>query len=307
MPENLAPEMEERIRELCSKISVAHNLDEDIRRELYSHMEDKLLGYLSGAEKVTKEDAFILVREHFGKTSVIQNLLLETHAMEARTSFLRRLGAITAASLASAGIGAFLLLLIGIVSKNGIYGIITQYSIAWVHLLLPVFLLVGMLLYWRRKMSNGRQPWFYVVNIYYFIGIIISLAFMLVFIRLCFVNIAFSPMERLEWISVLQHVSNDFWPMIIPIFLQSILWLWWIESTSHKFKEMLIGALAWVGYYDINYLFGGVFNMRNTSPLQIIVTGACIFVLVACIAMGVYIFLSRLYTLRNKVIGTIVR
>ena len=100
MPEYISPETVERIRALCRQISVAHNLDDEIQRELFSHMEDKLLGYLSGEEKVTEEDAFILMREHFGKPEVIKSMLNETHGMQATVSLMRRLGAIAVASLA---------------------------------------------------------------------------------------------------------------------------------------------------------------------------------------------------------------
>lgn len=80
MDKSLSPETVERIRELCRKISVAHNLDEEIQRELFSHMESKLLAYLSGAEKLTEADALILVCEHFGNAENLKGLLRTVHA-----------------------------------------------------------------------------------------------------------------------------------------------------------------------------------------------------------------------------------
>jgi len=59
----ISPQVQERIEALCRQISVAHELDEDIRKELRGHLEDKLLAYLSGEERLTEQDAFILVRE----------------------------------------------------------------------------------------------------------------------------------------------------------------------------------------------------------------------------------------------------
>ena len=90
MPESISPETTESIRALCRQISVAHDLDDEIQRELFTHMEDKLLGYLSGEEKVTEKDAFILMREHFGDPVVIRELLRETHAIEVRVGFWRK-------------------------------------------------------------------------------------------------------------------------------------------------------------------------------------------------------------------------
>ena len=93
MDTDISPETTERIRALCRRISVAHDLDDEIQRELFSHMEDKLHGYLSGGEKVTEEDALILVREHFGKPEVVRGLFREVHAPETHLSLLRTTGA----------------------------------------------------------------------------------------------------------------------------------------------------------------------------------------------------------------------
>ena len=84
MAENISPETAEKIRALCSRISVANNLDQEIQEELYSHLEEKLLAYLSGKEKITEEDAFILVREHFGDPVKLKGLLRKVHKARGR-------------------------------------------------------------------------------------------------------------------------------------------------------------------------------------------------------------------------------
>ena len=66
MSVNISPETEDKISALCKKISVAHNLDEEIQKELRCHREDRLTGYLSGNEQLSEDDAFILVEKHFG-------------------------------------------------------------------------------------------------------------------------------------------------------------------------------------------------------------------------------------------------
>ncbi len=93
MDEPLEPRVEEKLRGLCKQLSVAHSLDEELREELFGHMEDKLLAYLSGEESVSSEDAFILVREHFGDSAVVRAMLREVHAQEAGVSLARRLTA----------------------------------------------------------------------------------------------------------------------------------------------------------------------------------------------------------------------
>ena len=39
---DLDSKIQGRLRELCQKITVAHDLDTEIQEELYGHMEDKL-------------------------------------------------------------------------------------------------------------------------------------------------------------------------------------------------------------------------------------------------------------------------
>jgi len=40
----LAPETLKRIRAFCDEIAVAHDIDPEVREELRSHVEDKMLG-----------------------------------------------------------------------------------------------------------------------------------------------------------------------------------------------------------------------------------------------------------------------
>jgi hypothetical protein len=84
MPENLSKKTADKIHTLCSQISVANDLDEEIQEELYSHLEEKLLAYLSGREIITEDDSFILVREHFGDPSNLKGLLKAVHTARGR-------------------------------------------------------------------------------------------------------------------------------------------------------------------------------------------------------------------------------
>ncbi len=65
---------QQRARELARTITVAHDLDPEIQEELYGHIEDKLLAYKNGEERITDEDAFILVREHFGNAKELKTM-----------------------------------------------------------------------------------------------------------------------------------------------------------------------------------------------------------------------------------------
>ena len=83
MPEDyISPEMSEKIQRFCRTISVTYNLDEDIQEELYGHIEDKMLGYLCGDEPLTEDDAFVLVRERFGDSASVRELLKSVHGVK---------------------------------------------------------------------------------------------------------------------------------------------------------------------------------------------------------------------------------
>lgn len=56
----------QKIRSVLLELSAQHGLDTEACTELCSHLEEKLADYLSGAVKITEDDAIILARSHFG-------------------------------------------------------------------------------------------------------------------------------------------------------------------------------------------------------------------------------------------------
>ena len=99
MPETIEPRITEKLHALCGRITVACELDTEIQEELYSHLEDKLLAYLSGAEKLTEADALILVREHFGNAENLKGLLRKVHAPERCIAYAGRFAGLPAARM----------------------------------------------------------------------------------------------------------------------------------------------------------------------------------------------------------------
>lgn len=88
MPESLPEPAVQRIRALCRELSARHVLDDEAREELCGHMEEKLLGYLSGQVKVTEEDAIFLVRAHFGDAGEIARQIRRERAGGSGDRFL---------------------------------------------------------------------------------------------------------------------------------------------------------------------------------------------------------------------------
>lgn len=91
MDSQLEPEIERRIRALCDEIAMAYDVNDNLREELCGHVEDKVLGYLSGEVPVSEDDAFMLAREHFGDRRRLKELLSEVHHEEATGALWRRM------------------------------------------------------------------------------------------------------------------------------------------------------------------------------------------------------------------------
>ena len=87
----ITPETQKHIRTLCDNIATAESLTPDLHDELYTHIEDKILGYLNNEETLSEADAFLLAREHFGDRAVVRDQLSQVHPVEVPHSFLRRL------------------------------------------------------------------------------------------------------------------------------------------------------------------------------------------------------------------------
>src|SRR5665647_2208639 len=102
MAEQMSAAAALRVKALCAKVAVAHSLDEQIRRELAGHMEDELLAYLTGRQRLSEDDALILVEKHFGDPAVVRGLFRNVHRVDSDVSMIRRLLGVAAVSGAAA-------------------------------------------------------------------------------------------------------------------------------------------------------------------------------------------------------------
>lgn len=285
MDKKLDAAVRERMRCLCRQISVAHGLDEEIRAELYTHMEDKLLGYLSGKEKITEDDAFILVQKHFGDPGIIKELFQGAHAIEAHVGFLRRLGVVAAASLLSGIIGMFLFVLMIKISpavlspsrfsilpvaiQAFIAVILPEAILSWI----PAIFMLGVLYHWKKRLINGYRPMFFSTRAGNFA--ILMLCLYLTANFLGHVRLA-DPMQMLY----LYHSSSGhhlyethlsdvllFGPMVLSAMLQCIIWLWWLDTRPRLFRTTVMGLSAWMGYYMVcNVMYHASYHIIGLSP-----------------------------------------
>jgi uncharacterized membrane protein YozB (DUF420 family) len=301
MDDKLSAEAEKRIRALCRKISVAHNLDEEIQAELYSHMEDKLFGYLSGEEKLTEEDAFILVREHFGDPAVIKGMFQEAHSLQSTTSLARRLGAVATASLGISCVVQLLVMFCGMYlsAREEMRKPVTEIIpvLDMVFMALPFLLLWSVLLVWKKGIDRGRKMWFYRV------GRNVFLLYMLIFLL-------FFLLEYSLFFGRSSHNGN--WDLLqhyfIPLLLQCPLWLWWCDRSPRQYRALLAGALAWAGYCILIGVIWSV-SVGDYMIMNPFITASLyfLFAFAALCVMGIYIALSNVHSIRQWFEGEVAR
>ncbi len=156
----LNDDTQQEARDLARKITVAHDLDPEIQEELYGHIEDKLLAYKSGEERVSDEDAFILVREHFGDVKVLKNMFQDTHVVAVQETMLRRLLVAVITTLACVQLAAWPAYVADVfvhwpntMPYSSYY---FRIAVTGVALLTPWLLFVR----WKRRMELGERVWF---------------------------------------------------------------------------------------------------------------------------------------------------
>ncbi len=146
MDAHLTSKGEEQLRALARKIGASHELDAEVQEELFGHLEDQALAYLSGEEAVTEDDAILLTREHFGDARALKEWLGSVHAQADHSRFYVRLVPVAVLTLVwHAGALA-----------SGQLPIRDLWPIS---LILWTLFAVWILLQWRRQERRGQSMW----------------------------------------------------------------------------------------------------------------------------------------------------
>jgi hypothetical protein len=277
MPENLSPETAERIRALCGQISVARTIDEEIRQELYSHMEDKFLGYLRGEEKITEEEAFILVREHFGKPEQIRALLEEVYREEDTVGFFRKLGAIFLVTFLTTSLLKFCLdFLIWSISPKFWQSVkLLNYlkiesMLAFDLEFFSSFSLFVFILYrWWKGIKNGRELWFVKLNPWIYMILTFSLTLILPVILVKLLPRGYQyPAYTIPG----KGVHFEF---LLSYILICLAWIWWFNEPVKRIRHIVIGFISWfyfsfLGEHYIGAIMLAVRNHQENIPHYIL-------------------------------------
>jgi hypothetical protein len=266
---------------------VAHDLDPEIQEELYGHMEDKLHAYLKGEEPLTEEDAFILVREHFGDPAVLKDLLQEVHAHAVHVTLARRIAAAVAATMGSIFAIYVVFSLVemicavwaGLKGAGQLPEVIPSLpggarSLSYPSTLGLTFFISGslgkpvllwlILRRWQRQLEAGRRPWFLRWRTTAIVG---GLALAMLLWKLVPIVRATDLRPGIpasSWIirSQLHHVTH---------ILQCLVWLWWCGTSPRKARTLVYGLCAWTAFYALNACgspFPRVVLYLSTFPLD---------------------------------------
>jgi len=284
--DKLSGETQKKIIELCRKISVSHNLDDEIREELFTHMEDKLLGYVNGDVALTEEDAFILVREHFGDAAVIRTLYREIEEMEVQVSFARRIGAALAASL---GIGIAVMAL-GMILRNIPYFL----GIPYLFLVLLISGCIwGTFIFWQKQIDKGLKPWFLKVKPVTFFSIIIAL----ILIRHFMYYLSTSGIINMS------IIREDFFQIesgLPTLFFYGLAWLWWCDTPARRIITITSAFLCWFSYgLLLNYLWI-IPTMFKPSQTGQYITFIPFYFRSVVLVPVIYIVIVAIKTIRSK-------
>jgi hypothetical protein len=279
MPESLSPEISRKLDDAARELSKKHNLGDSARTELRARMESKLSAYLSGTEKLTEEDAFVLVREHFGDPEVIGAMLMKVHRAEAMASLVRKIAAVLVLTLVAelAGYCLQLIFRIGCLAAFGSAGMF----IPWkenVGLYCGAALFTVVLVQWRKRTDRGEKLWFQTARPLVFVLIIAALLCLdtLIPFLVCLdpahlLNIPPSMISDFHRGAVIGegHHQNPYWVVQFifkPAYLttlgskfssflvlaylvfQCALWLWWCDTPARDGHVLFLTAGAWVFY-----------------------------------------------------------
>jgi hypothetical protein len=250
MADSLDEKIQEKIQAVCKEISVAHHLDNEIQCELRGHMEDKVLAFLNGEERMTVEDALILTRAHFGDPVVLKGLMQQVHGVESRDSLTRRIvGALCASTFLSL---AFLL--VGrYVEMTLSWGGLSIVQRTFVEYAGGLALLWLCLFYWQRRLDAGKPPWFVRWEASKMAVCLMTLFFAkwALDFREGFLNLAKQFPLTLPLTPEDLGGSGIFSGYVLGIMagylcLQCLIWLWWCDRPPRLWQNLILTGLAWI-------------------------------------------------------------
>ena len=266
MGKQLSPETETALRKLAREIGQARGLGEDAQEELYGHLEDKTLGYLSGEDGITEADAVLLTREHFRESTTSLDINAPATVPLRSAAFARRIAAIAVADLLmGVGVGA-LLSIIGVVLL--VFNQMRLRSDTTLMMCIAAPCILGLIaVRWSFRKSDtgeGQESWYLRWKPRSIVALVCALLVVRGLIPFGFdlFNVVHLPSDRLP-----QRVIEWFL-VALPVLWVSI-WFKWIGDGNRSFAALLAGGAVWFALrlsYDVpESLLGHVSLYHNAG------------------------------------------
>jgi hypothetical protein len=255
MDNTLTPEMQQQIRAYCDQVCAMNGLDH-VREELQDHFEDKMLAYLSCSEKLQEQDAFLLVREHFGDAAVLKSMFQTVHVREAGVTLGRKLAAVAAATLALTLAMRVVYVLVDPFLVMAQFNADTMWigvaGFTLVHcatmVLVPVLLFLT-LRHWGRAHEEGAEPWYVRRS-----GSVLLLAIVGLFLAGRLVPYASWSMSGEAFRGpTTEALTVQRWILgavgVPAVALQILIWLWWCDRAPRSRSALGIALSVWLGLH----------------------------------------------------------
>jgi hypothetical protein len=255
MDKQLSHETEAALRKLAREIGRSRGLGEDTQEELYGHLEDKTLGYLSGEDGITEADAVLLTREHFGDPGAFPELVAEAAPFRSPVSLSRRMAAAAVLTLAVSAVFSMANLLIAFCLEAPSAIVLfdaRNLSTIWVRLALNAGVIFVVLRIWLARERRGSRVWYQDCSPSGFALMILAL----IALRWCipFVLVdsaAFTAYLEAFLYSVVNMPRSLYRAFlasqIVLAMLPALLWVWWADRQTLDIKAVSTAVLAWIG------------------------------------------------------------
>ncbi len=239
------------LRDLARELGELRGLDEDASEELYGHLEDKTIGYMSGEEGLSEADAVLLTRAHFGERVPVEENVPHANGNPRRVTLLHRVLMVAGVTfifgslLQRLAMNLIWMILSFDPPQSIVYGsIIMVYSGATTWCLA---LAAGLTLrHWERygqvgsifRFEPSKKTHLAVVTVG---SILLMLSFAALFLPFPRISTSTQAVSSalaggIAWLYIVSRVA---WP---------ILWIWWFDRRSGRMKNFAFGALAWAGF-----------------------------------------------------------
>jgi len=259
MDKPLSSEIEEQIQVLCNEIASAEGLSEELHVELYGHVEDKLLRYLSGEELLSDEDAFLLAEAHFADRALVRFQMEDVHPVVGATGFIHRLAVPMMVYLCLIFLYSSVFSLLAFAEGEAISAVTFHEVIILFSSVSFIFVQFKVLVGWKRRELAGEDLWYqtWSVKKLYTAIVILCVVLSLLSTARILVWLAISDPEQelvFQFSSLYKNVI-----LYVPSMTTLIAWYMWFDV-----KPRARGTIVFVGLAFV--VMQGIFSIVS-SPV----------------------------------------